>query len=53
MVNRLIIIGDHTPPNMRGVCQHDINKTADKFQTNTIVSWPENNAFDDRDGQVR
>ena len=52
MINFLIIIGDNTPPNMHGVCQ-DIHKTADKLQTHTIVFWPENSAFDDRDGQVR
>lgn len=47
-----IIIGDTTPPSMRGVCPGDIIAFADKFQVNTKVTWRENKAFDETDGYV-
>lgn len=48
----IIIIGDTTPPSMQGVCPGDIIAFADQFQVNTIVTWTENNAFDETDGYV-
>lgn len=49
----IVFIGDNTPPSMKEVCGPDINKTADKYQTTTIVFWRENNAIDDQDGEIR
>lgn len=48
----IIIIGDTTPPSMRGVCPRDIIVFADEFQVNTKVTWTENKAFDEKDGYV-
>lgn len=53
LLNRLIVIGDNTPPSMNAVCLSDIHQPADKYQISTIVTWPENDAMDDRDGPVR
>lgn len=47
-----IVIGDNTPPVMDKVCEMDITKDADKLQVNTIVTWPEVNAWDEVDGSV-
>lgn len=46
------VTGDNTPPLMDQVCGQDIPRTADKLQVNTIVTWPENNAWDEVDGSV-
>lgn len=43
---------DSTPPLMDQVCGQDISRNADKLQVNTIVTWPENNAWDEVDGSV-
>lgn len=45
-------IGDTTPPSMKGVCQGNIYKKAEKFKLYTIVTWTENEAWDDTDGYV-
>lgn len=37
---------------MDNVCGRDIFKDADKLQVNTIVTWPEDNAWDEVDGSV-
>lgn len=37
---------------MDKVCEMDITKDADKLQVNTIVTWPEVNAWDEVDGSV-
>lgn len=43
---------DNTPPYMDRVCSRDIRKTADKYQVNTRVWWPEEKAYDNVDGSV-
>lgn len=52
LLSIFLLSGDNTPPSMAGVCNGDIHATADKYQVNTRVSWPENSANDDRDGRV-
>lgn len=43
---------DNIPPYMGQVCTQDILKNADQYQVTTLVTWPENKAVDNMDGQV-